>query len=167
MSNSVIGGRFDMKEKNALYCSFSLRGLIAFLMVLLPNAFFFALSNSISQNNLKDKNTVTSFLQAFFQLVLIFMLVFVKSTKKNSIKDIRFAGAIVFLILYYILWLRYFAGGMDYSVISESLRVALAMAAFPSIYLILTELWLNNKIGALAALCFGIAHIVNTYLNFK
>jgi hypothetical protein len=54
---------------------------------------------------------------------------------------------------------------MDYSIISSSIPVSIAMAAFPAIYFILTELWLENKIGAVVALCFGIAHIANTYLN--
>lgn len=154
-----------MKVKNSLYCSFSLRGLIIFLLVLLPNVIFFAFPNSTSQNTVTDQNAVISLLQNLFQIVLIFMLVIVKSTKKNSICDTRLIIAMVFLILYYILWLRYFTGGMDYSIISSSIPVSIAMAAFPAIYFILTELWLENKIGAVVALCFGIAHIANTYLN--
>lgn len=154
-----------MKEKNSLYCSFSLRGLIIFLLVLLPNVIFFAFPNATSQDALEDKNAAISFAQNFFQLALLFMLVIVKSSKKNSIRDTKIIIAVVFLFLYYLLWLRYFLGGMDYSIISGSIPVSLAMAVFPAIYFILAELWLENKIGAVVALGFGIAHAVNTYLN--
>lgn len=154
-----------MEEKNKLYCSFSLRGLVIFLLVLLPNLIFFTFPSETSQNVLEDKSAWISFLQNFFQLVLVFMLVVVKSTKKNRIFDIRIIVASIFLVLYYVLWVRYFIGGRDYSIISSSMTISMAMAAFPAIYFILAELWLENKIGAFIALCFGIAHVVNTYLN--
>lgn len=154
-----------MEEKNKLYCSFSLRGLIIFILVLLPNIIFFAFPSETSQSVLEDKSAWISFLQNFFQLVLVFMLVVVKSTKKNRIFDIRIIVASIFLVLYYVLWVRYFIGGRDYSIISSSMTISMAMAAFPAIYFILAELWLENKIGAFIALCFGIAHVVNTYLN--
>lgn len=154
-----------MDKKGSLKISFSTKGLVVFLLVLLPNILFFITADSSSQQGLEDKNQFVSAIQNIMQMLLIFMLVFVKSQHKNSFKDIRLLIAILFLAFYYILWSRYFFSGMDYSVISSSVIVSVAMALFPAIYFVLMELWLGNQIGAIIAFAFGIAHVMNTCIN--
>lgn len=156
-----------MRKKGMLKIAFSAKGLVAFLLVLLPNILFFATANSSSKQGLEDKNQFVSAVQDILQMLLIFMLVFVKSYHKKNFKDIRFVIAIVFLVSYYILWFQYFFGGMDYSVISSSVIVSVAMALFPSIYFVSTELWFGNSIGAITAFAFGIAHVINTFINMS
>ena len=156
-----------MMRKKMLKVGFSVRGLTAFLLVLIPNIIFFATANASSKQGLEDKNQVVSALQNILQMLLIFMLVFVKSQHKNSLKDVRIMTGFLFLASYYLLWCRYFYHGMDYSVISSSVAVSVGMSLFPAIYFILAELWLDNPIGAVTALVFGIAHVTNTCINLS
>ena len=135
-----------MDKKKSLKISFSAKGLVVFLLVLFPNILFLITADSSSQQGLEDKNQFVSAVQNIMQILLIFMLVFVKSQHKSSFKDIRFLIAISFLVSYYILWSRYFFSGMDYSVISSSVIVSVAMALFPVIYFVLMELWLEIQL---------------------
>ena len=156
-----------MNKKSTLRVSFSPKGLAAFLLVLLPNVIFFMTADASSQQGLEDKSQVVSAVQNIVQMILIFMLVFVKRQQKNNFKDIRLAVAALFLVSYYILWSRYFLGGMDYSIIGSSVIVSVAMALFPAIFFFVIELWLENSIGAIVAVAFGIVHVLNTCINLS
>lgn len=156
-----------IRKKGMLKIGFSPQGLVAFLLVLIPNIVFVATANSSSKQGLEDKNQMVSAVQNVLQMLLIFMLVFVKNQHKKSLKDLRVITGILFLVSYYLLWCRYFFSGMDYSVISSSVAVSVAMALFPAIYFILTELWLENPIGAVTGFAFGIAHVMNICINLS
>lgn len=152
-------------KKQQSYVSFSLKGTSLFLLVMLPNILFFSLSDSSLQTALHDKSVLLSAFQYFIQILLIFMLVAVRSLKEGHLKDKRVIWLLILLVLYYIMWIPYFFGGMDYSIVRNNIWLSLGMAIVPSIYFYIAELWLANKIGSYVALLFGIVHVLNTLLN--
>lgn len=105
--------------KNRL--GFSLKGLIILLLVLLPNLLFYAFAvNGTAGTGAVFGNRVEiiSYIERLSQILLMLVLIFRVNKSSPSLQSRYVFGMAVFLLLYYALWIRYFAGGMDYTLIS-------------------------------------------------
>ncbi|GAA0388993.1 hypothetical protein [Paenibacillus motobuensis] len=147
---------------------FSFRGLVILLLVLLPNVLFYLyVSKDLSRSGqMMDRYPVISAIERGSQLLLMLALVFRVHAGEPSLKSKYVLGMGVFLLLYYALWTRYFAGGGDYGLISGSFPVYMGMAVFPSTYFALAGKWRKDRLGFALAILFGLSHTLNTYLNF-
>ena len=76
--------------------------------------------------------------------------------------------AALFLFLYYIVWIRYFAGGRDVALLNKSfLFVPIPLAVFPVLYFLCAAVWLGNLPAAVSAVIFGAAHITVSVQSFR
>lgn len=138
---------------------FSWKGLLAFLLVMVPNLFYFLLPNQnpsgsgISDHLILDRVEHAS--QAIFICLLLFL---VKKQNSPMVSPYTICIAII-LLSYYALWISYFAG-------SKSLTVLLGMAVLPVIYFAIAEIWLHNLPAIIPTAVFGITHIMITYMDF-
>ena len=67
--------------------------------------------------------------------------------------------AAVFLILYYAVWIRYFALGREIALLKRTfLFVPMPLAVFPVLYFLCAAVWLHNVPAVILMVIFGAAH---------
>ena len=67
--------------------------------------------------------------------------------------------AAVFLILYYAVWIRYFALGREIALLKRAfLFVPMPLAVFPVLYFLCAAVWLHNVPAVILIVIFGAAH---------
>lgn len=76
--------------------------------------------------------------------------------------------AALFLLLYYAVWIRYFAGGRAIALLNRSfLLVPMPLAVFPVLYYLCAAIWLHNLPAAILMALFGAAHPAVSILSFR
>ena len=76
--------------------------------------------------------------------------------------------AVLFLLLYYAVWIRYFAGGREVVLLNRSfLFVPMPLAVFPVLYYLCAAVWLHNVPAAVLMLIFGAAHLTVSIQSFR
>lgn len=68
--------------------------------------------------------------------------------------------AALFLISYYAVWIRYFAGGREIALLNRAfLFVPMPLAVFPVLYFLCAAVWLHNLPAVILMTIFGAAHL--------
>ena len=81
---------------------------------------------------------------------------------------VRGSNYVVIPILYYIVWIRYFAGGRDVALLNRPfLFVPMPLAVFPVLYFLCAALWLHNIPAAIMMMIFGAAHLTVSIQSFR
>ncbi len=94
------------------------------------------------------------------RIVYLLLLTFAVSTDPLRRKSVWLALAAVFLVLYYIVWLRYFIGGRNVALLGRPfLLVPVPLAVFPVLYFLCAAVWMGNLPAAVAMGIFGAAHL--------
>lgn len=76
--------------------------------------------------------------------------------------------AVLFLILYYAVWIRYFAGGREIDLLNRAfLLVPMPLAVFPVIYFLCAAVWLHNLPAVILMAVFGAAHLTVSIQSFR
>lgn len=141
------------------YFGFSLKGLIVFLLPMIPNMFFFFLPAPAGGAPSVNSTKILDFLEHGSQGIFIFLLIFLMSSKASQLNSPYAIGMGIMLLLYYFLWIVYFTGEV-------TLLIQLGLAVFPVIYFILGELWLHNPVAVIPTFLFGIFHVIITFINY-
>ena len=75
--------------------------------------------------------------------------------------------AVLFLLLYYAVWIRYFAGGREIDLLNRPfLLVPMPLAVFPVLYFLCAALWLHNIPAVITMAVFGVAHLIVSFKSF-
>jgi hypothetical protein len=151
-----------------LLIGFSWRGILIAALVLLPNIFFMLLPRTNMSAEQPGSSRYIDILEHSARILYFALIIF--TTGKNTIS---YAGPFIYialgsLLIYYILWLRYFFSGMDYRYLFDTvLHVPLPMAVFPILFLLASALWLKNIPSVIAALLFAAGHFINSYITYQ
>lgn len=140
--------------------AFSMKGLIIFLLPMIPNLFFFLLPASAGAASSVSSTKILDFLEHGSQGIFIFLLIFFVSNKASELNSPYTIAMGIMLGLYYLLWVLYFTNHV-------TLLIQLGLAVLPVIYFILGELWLHNAIAIIPTLLFGIFHFIITLSNYS
>lgn len=131
---------------------FSWRGLIVFLLVMLPNVLYFWLPAPEMKGKSRGPKVLT-YLEHGSQAVFLLFLILLTTPEESPIQSPYVVWMGVLLAMYYLLWGFFFAKRM-------SLPVWLGLAVFPVAYFMLAELWLHIHIALIPTAIFGIAHLI-------
>lgn len=113
-------------------------------------------------------NKVIEFVEQLTRMLYLFAICFLVSERKIDYTSIWLYLEIIFLILYYIVWIRYFIGGRDTDLLSKSFcLIPMPLAIFPVLYFICAALWLHNMPAVIIMVIFGIAHNIVSYSSLK
>lgn len=147
-----------------LTLSISIPGIIVFFLAMIPN-FAYMLTAPMEQlDNDKKKSRLNA--EDLSRDFFAFFLVAFKSESFSS--PIYLVGAIVFLLLYYVSWARYFRNGKKTELLLAPLwKIPVPLAVFPVLYFILSSLYLNNVLSMALAVIFGFFHIKESYRKSK
>ena len=90
------------------------------------------------------------------------------SRKPFHFRSVWLCLAAFFLLLYYIVWIRYFAGGRDIALLNRPfLFVPMPLAVFPVLYFLCAAVWLNNIPAVILMMIFGAAHLTVSVQSFR
>ena len=102
------------------------------------------------------------------RIVYLIAVTFLVSGEPVSRRSAALYIAACFLILYYAVWIRYFAGGRNVALLGKAfLFVPMPLAVFPVLYFLFAAVWLRNIPTAVTAVIFGAAHIAVSVRSFR
>ena len=150
------------------HVGFSMRGLLVVALAMLPNMLY----GILPKNNITNSQTTPSIFMELIEnvsrvLFIIFLIVIVNKNMGYN-KPVYIIGIVVFLLLYYYLWARYFINGRDVSYLGKNFGfIPAPLAVFPVVYFAFAALWLHNIPAVVAIVVFGICHFVNSYYTLQ
>lgn len=162
--------RSDRKRSCAvdLKFSFSWVGLVIFALPMLINIFyalFPPVQAPASPAHITRGVEITEQVSRIAYLLAVVLLV---SREPLHFPDIWLYLAAGFLLLYYAVWIRYFAGGRKTALLRRAfLLIPLPLAVFPVLYFLCAALWLRNLPAAVIMVIFGAAHITVSIQSFS
>lgn len=150
------------------HVGFSMRGLLVVALAMLPNMLY----GILPKNNITNSQTTPSIfmeqLENVSRVLLIIFLIVIVNKNMGYNKPIYIIGMVVFLLLYYYLWARYFINGRDVSYLGKNFGfIPAPLAVFPVVYFAFAALWLHNIPAVVAIVVFGICHFVNSYYTLQ
>ena len=143
---------------------FSWLGLIIFILPMIINIIY-AIFPPVTEGAVQGSaNKYIELIEQCTRILYMISLVILVSKKEINFKSLWLVLAIIFLVLYYIVWIRYFIGGRDIALLSKSfLLIPIPLAIFPVLYFIFSALWLRNYLAVIIMIIFGIAHNIVSY----
>ena len=134
-------------------------GFIIFMLPMLINFVYFALAKNVEQPEQGIVSRGIELIEQGTRILYAILICLLVSQQKVDWRSPLLYAAIAFLVLYYIVWMRYFMGGMDASLMTKSfLFIPIPLAVFPVLYYIFSALWLHNYGAAIVMVIFGVAH---------
>ena len=102
------------------------------------------------------------------RIAYLFAITLLVSREPLSFRSVWACLAAFFLLLYYIVWIRYFAGGRDIALLNRPfLFVPMPLAVFPVLYFLCAAVWLHNIPAAILMAIFGAAHLTVSIQSFR
>ena len=98
----------------------------------------------------------------------LFAVTLLVSREILSFRSVYFSLAAVFLVLYYAVWIRYFAGGREIALLRRAFLFApMPLVVFPVLYFLCAAVWLHNVPAVLLMMIFGAAHLTVSLRLFR
>lgn len=138
---------------------FSWKGLVIFLLPMLPNILFFVQKNPNSSMDITNNHLLLDIIEHGSQGIYVAILIFIVSKKESPILSGYMVLIIPFLLAYFGLWVAYFTIGANFTML-------MLMAIIPVIYFIISEIWLHNLMAVVPTVFFGATHIIITYMDY-
>lgn len=152
-----------------MHFGFSWVGLIIFLLPMIINVFYVIFppkGNGGEGDTQNKKFPILEAIEHGTRIAYAVVLCILISNKSLNYTNPLLYISIVFLILYYIVWIRYFIGGRDTKLLGiKFLFIPMPLAVFPVLYFIFASLWMNNYIATGVMLVFGMVHNIISYQN--
>jgi len=147
--------------------SFSWIGLVVFALPMLINIAYAIFPPVGEVASSKSVTRWVEIIENISRIAYFVLLTFLVNKNPPKLKSGWAVAAVVFLLLYYIVWIRYFIGGRDVALLGKSfLFVPIPLAIFPVIYYLCAAIWMGNIPAAVAMSVFGAAHITVSIQSF-
>lgn len=153
-----------------LRLSFSWVGLVIFVLPMLINIVY-AIFPPVGVTGTDRQAAIPRLLEITEQasrIAYLLAITFLVSRDRPAVRSVWFFAAVVFLVLYYAVWIRYFAGGRDVALLERSfLAVPIPLAVFPVLYFLCAAIWMHNIPAAVVMVIFGASHIAVSVRSFN
>lgn len=147
---------------------FSWIGVIIFALPMLINIIYAIIPPVNAPKEPAQANKIIEFVEQTTRILYMLAVCFLVSQRKIDYGSFWLYLGIVFLVLYYIVWIRYFLGGRDVTLLSKSFcLIPMPLAVFPVLYFLCAAIWLHNIPAVIIMIIFGIAHNVVSYSSFR
>ena len=102
------------------------------------------------------------------RIAYLFAVTLLVSRENLSFRSVWLFLAALFLLLYYAVWVRYFAGGRKIALLRCAfLFVPMPLVVFPVLYFLCAAVWLHNVPAVLLMMIFGAAHLTVSLRSFR
>lgn len=146
--------------------TFSYRAVVVFILLMLPNIVYFISPPTDIPKTLGSSVKLIGIIENAFRIISFLLLFFVPKNPNANIKSPWVAGIFIFLILYFVLWGRYFLEGSTYAALGKNfLGIPMPMVIFPVCCLICTAFWLDCIPAVIATVIFGMAHALSHFVS--
>lgn len=150
-----------------LKLSFSWIGIVVFALPMLINIAYVIFPPKGEQTEPKKTNRILEIVEQVSRIAYLLVLTFVVSENRLELRSAWLYVAAAFLVLYYVVWIRYFVGGRDVALLGKPfLFVPIPLAVFPVLYYLCAAIWMSNLPAAAVMAVFGIAHITVSVRSF-
>lgn len=147
---------------------FSWIGIIIFTLPMLINIIYVFFPPMNAPKEPAQVNKIIEFIEQATRILYMLAICFLVSQRKIDYGSFWLYLGIVFLVLYYFVWIRYFLGGRDVALLSKRFCwIPMPLAVFPVLYFLSAAIWLHNIPAAIIMIIFGIAHNVVSYSSFR
>ena len=143
-------------------------GLILFLLPMVVNVFYVLFPPRNAPEAASESNRLLEAVEKGSRVLYLAAMVLLVSPRPMVLLSPWALLAAVFLILYHVVWIRYFARGRDVALLGKSFcGVPMPLAIFPVLYYLCGALWLHNLPAAGWMLIFGISHNILSFQAFR
>ena len=147
--------------------SVSWTGLVVFALPMLINLAYVLFPPAGTAEQQKTVTHWVELVEQISRMAYLLAIVLLVSRKPIRLQSVWLGLAALFLILYYAVWIRYFAGGREIVLLRRSfLFVPMPLAVFPVLYFLCAAIWLHNIPAAVTMVVFGIAHLTVSIQSF-
>lgn len=144
-----------------------MEGLIIFLLPMVINIFYVIFPPKQTKEPISLKMPVLEAIEQGTRIAYVMAICILVSNSKVDYTSVSLYISIIFLVLYHIVWIRYYMGGRDVKLLgTKFLGVPMPLAVFPVLYFIFASIWLHNYIATGVMVVFGIVHNIISYRNF-
>lgn len=151
-----------VKEEIKMNITFSWKAIVVIVLAMLPNIMYFISPPKDIPESLGSRIKLIETIENISRIISFVLLIFMSKNTDADLKSPWVIGMLVFLLLYFVLWGRYFFGGSSYSLLGKSfLGIPMPMAIFPVCYFICAAFWLGSIPAVIALVVFGISHILS------
>lgn len=142
--------------------NFSLNALVIIILVMAPNIIYFIKPPTNIPESLGSRIKIIERIENISRIISFILLLFLSRKPDANLINPWVVGMLIFLLLYFVLWGRYFYNGCSYSLLGKSfLSIPMPMAIFPICCFICAAFWLDCFPAVIVLVVFGISHIVS------
>ena len=148
--------------------SFSWIGLIVFALPMLINIAYVLLPPTDKAPHAASVTRWVEYVEKGSRIAYLLAIVLFVNRLPVSWRSAWLMLAALFLLLYYAVWLRYFAGGRRIALLNKPFcRAPMPLAVFPVLYFLCAAIWLGNLPAAALMLIFGASHLAVSLQSFR
>jgi hypothetical protein len=142
-------------------------GIIIPVLIMVPNIIYYLKIRNTSDvpSSNKSAPTLIKMIENIGRLGILITPLFYSLNLDNSFSIYFLVLSLLFLLLYYVAWLRYFMSGSNQIDLRKRLLIPLPLAVYPSLYLICSSYLLSSIPMLIFSLVFAIGHISVSYIE--
>ncbi len=139
---------------------FSLPGLIAVIVIIIPNLLFMKKAQATKPDDLETASIKVSRMEFWSRFMLNFVLPLMGYQRLG---DYWMYAAIVILVLYYICWIRFAAGGCFYPDIylKKLVVIPIPIDILNVLYFTVVSIWLCNFLALVLSVDYAVCRIIS------
>ncbi len=139
---------------------FSLPGLIAVILIVIPNLLFMRKAQETKPDDLETASLKVSRMEFWSRFMLNFVLPLMGY---KTLDNYWMYAAIVILIIYFICWIRFAMGGCFYPDIylNTFLGIPIPIDIFNVLYFTVVSIWLCNFLGLVLSVDYAIFRLIS------
>lgn len=151
-----------------LKVSFSWLGVLVFALPMLINIVYVVFPPKEKGEPAGKAPQWIELVEQVSRIAYLLAITILVSRDMIEMRSVWLCLASLFLILYYIVWIRYFAGGRETALLNRAfLFVPMPLAVFPVLYYLFAAVWLHNLPAAVIMTAFGAAHLMVSVRSFQ
>ena len=151
-----------------LKVSFSWLGVLVFALPMLINIVYVVFPPKEKGEPAGKAPQWIELVEQVSRIAYLLAITILVSRDMIEMRSVWLCLASLFLILYYIVWIRYFAGGRETALLNRAfLFVPMPLAVFPVLYYLFAAVWLHNLPAAVIMTVFGAAHLMVSVRSFQ
>ena len=151
-----------------LKVSFSWIGFVIFALPMLINIAYVMFPPAGKAEQTAAVTHWVEIVEQISRIAYLFAVTLLVSRENLSFRSVWLFLAALFLLLYYAVWVRYFAGGRKIALLRRAfLFVPMPLAVFPVLYYLCAAIWLHNLPAAIIMVIFGAAHLTVSIQSFR
>ena len=139
---------------------FSLPGLIAVILIIIPNLLFMRKAQETKPDDLETASLKVSRMEFWSRFMLNFVLPLMGY---ETMGKYWMYAAIVILVIYYICWIRFAMGGCFYPDIylKTFLGIPIPIDIFNCLYFTVVSIWLCNFLGLVLSIDYSVCRLIS------